>query len=130
GQQAGRISDIDAQAGRTDLRNVLNSIKSTGTLPGKFLTGELQSLFTSDNERFLVQAEQYDPPTVARSLPSDLPVLILRGQKEQQIRPADVQAVLDGFRQAGNTRAAAVDLPNVDHVFKEVPGQPDPAADY
>jgi len=43
---------------------------------------------------------------------------------------ADVQNLMQGFQTAGNTKAILVELPDVDHVFKEVPGTPNPANDY
>ena len=67
---------------------------------------------------------------LAAALPPTLPALILHGTKDVQISLDDVNNVLRGFQTAGNTRAALFELANVDHVFKEVPGDPDPTNEY
>lgn len=37
---------------------------------------------------------------------------------------------MQGFQQAGNSKASLAVLANVDHVYKEVPGTSNPATDY
>jgi hypothetical protein len=77
-----------------------------------------------------VQADRYDPAAVAAQLPPTLPALVLHGAKDQQVASADIDYLMGGFQRAGNQRAVRVELPDVDHIFKEGPGQPDPARDY
>jgi hypothetical protein len=42
----------------------------------------------------------------------------------------DVKVMMQGFEKAGNSHASFFELPNVNHVFKEVPGTPNPGLDY
>jgi hypothetical protein len=37
---------------------------------------------------------------------------------------------MQGFQKAGNSKAVFYELANVNHVFKEVPGAPNPATGY
>jgi acetyl esterase/lipase len=130
GQAAGQISQADADAAIADLNAIVKSLTETQHLPATIATPALQQLFSPTNEKFLGQVAPYDPMQLAASLPPTMPALILHGTKDVQISPDDVNNVLRGFQTAGNTRAALVELANVDHVFKEVPGDPDPANEY
>ncbi len=129
-QRAGQVTTEQANAALAELDRVIASLKQTGKVPTDILTPALKQLFTSTNEKFLAEADMYDPRQIAATLPATLPVLILHGAKDQQVSAADVQNLLQGFQTAGNTKAMLVELPNVDHVFKEVPGTPNPATDY
>ncbi len=57
-------------------------------------------------------------------------MLVLHGSKDQQILDSDIAALRAGFARANNQNVEFDELPNVDHVFKEVPGTPNPATDY
>src|SRR5262249_42624626 len=90
----------------------------------------LQQLFNPTTARFLAQADAYDPRALAASLPPTLPALVLRGEKDQQVSAADVRQLAVGFEAAGNAGSVVHELPDVAHVFKVVPGAPNPAVDY
>ncbi len=72
---------------------------------------------------------RYDPRQLAAALPPELPVLILHGSKDQQVSAGAAEAILDGFRKGGALDVTLAELPGVNHVFKEVPGTPNPILD-
>jgi alpha-beta hydrolase superfamily lysophospholipase len=129
---AGQIKGADADAALAELDAIVASLKSTGAYPPGQATTDpaLAPLFTKANEKFLGQVEKYDPAQLAAALPATLPVLILHGAKDQQILESDIAALKAGFARANNQNVQVDELPNVDHVFKEVPGTPNPATDY
>jgi pimeloyl-ACP methyl ester carboxylesterase len=129
-EQAGVLSAAMAQTARDEVARAVASIKSTGHVPDGLTTPGLSQLFNHGVEKFLADEERYDPHALAAGLPPALPVLILRGAKDQQVSHEDTQRLLDGFRAGGNPDAAAYEPRNVNHVFKEVPGTPNPAVDY
>jgi alpha-beta hydrolase superfamily lysophospholipase len=129
---AGQVTRADADATLEKLDAVVASLKTTGAYPpGQAITDPtLAQIFTAANETFLGQVEQYDPAELAASLPATLPVLILHGSKDQQILHSDIAALQAGFARANNQNVQVDELTDVDHVFKEVPGAPNPATDY
>lgn len=129
---AGRATRAGADATLAKIDTVVASLKSTGAYPpGAAITDPvLTQVFTKANEKFLGQVEQYDPAELAAALPAALPVLILHGAKDQQILDSDIAALKAGFARANNQNVQVKELPDVDHVFKEVPGTPNPATDY
>jgi uncharacterized protein len=129
-QQAGQVTKEQADATLAELDRVIASLKQTGKVPTDITTPALKQLFNPTNEKFLAEVEKADPRQIAATLPPTLPVLVLHGSKDQQVSTADVQNLMQGFQTAGNTKAMLAELPNVDHVFKEVPGTPNPATDY
>lgn len=129
-QQAGQVTKEQADAALAELDRVIVSLKQTGKVPTNIITPALKQIFTPTTETFLAEAEMHDPRQIAATLPSTLPALVLHGTKDQQVSTADVQNLMEGFQTAGNTKAMLVELPNVDHVFKEVSGTPNPATDY
>jgi len=129
-QQAGKATKEQADNALMELDRAIASLKQTGKVPADITTPALKQVFNPTNEKFLAEAEMYDPRQIAATLPPTLPVLVLHGTKDQQVGAADVQNLMQGFQTAGNTKAILVELPDVDHVFKEVPGTPSPATDY
>ena len=129
-QHDGKVTKEQADAALIELDRAIANLKQTGKVPTDITTPALKQIFTPTNERFLAEGEKYDPRQIAATLPPTLPVLILHGTKDQQVSTADVQNLRDGFQTAGNAKATLVELPDVDHVFKEIPGTPNPATDY
>ncbi|MGI8687540.1 MAG: alpha/beta hydrolase family protein [Thermomicrobiales bacterium] len=129
-QQAGKVTKGQADNALMELSRVIANLKQTGKVPADITTPALKQIFSPTNEKFLAEAEAYDPRQIAATLPPTLPVLVLHSAKDQQVGTADVQNLMQGFQTAGNTKAMLVELPDVDHVFKEVPGMPNPATDY
>ena len=129
-QQAGKVTKEQADSALAEQDRAIASLKQTGKVPADITTPALKQIFTSANEKFLAEAEMDDPRQIAATLPPTLPVLVLHGTKDQPVGTADVQNLMQGFQTAGNTKAMLAELTGVDHVFKEVPGTPNPATDY
>lgn len=125
----GQISQDAATASLDQLNAAIDGLRSNGEVPASVTIPGIRQLF-APNARFLADADRYDPQQIAASLPPSLPVLILRGEKDQQVDASDVDGLLAAFQSAGNTSAQLWELPDVDHVFKVVPGTPNPAVDY
>jgi alpha-beta hydrolase superfamily lysophospholipase len=129
-QQAGAVTPGQAAAALAELDAVIAHLQETGEVPDAIATPALRVIFSRANQRFLAQVGAYDPAALAASLPPTLPVLIMRGTKDQQVSLGDVQHLFSGFLEAGNARTRLVQIPNADHVFKDVPGVPNAAVDY
>ncbi len=128
--RAGQVTQAQVDAGLMELNRTIASLKESGKVPADLTNPAVKQIFNTGNEAFLAEAEKYDPRQVAAALPPTLPTLVLHGLKDQQVSTADVQNVMQGFQMAGNTKAMLAELPDVDHVFKEVLGTPNPATDY
>lgn len=127
---AGQVSSEQATAATQELEQIVTSVRQDGKFPATITTPALQTLFNPINQVFFLQTDKYDPAAIAAALPPTLPVLILHGEKDQQVDTADIDHLMQGFPQAGNQRVVRVELPNVDHIFKVVTGTPNPARDY
>ena len=128
--QAGVLTPAQADTTETELKGIIKSLRTTGTLPETIASPELAQLFTPGNAPFLAQADAIDPADVAASLPADLPVLVLLGQKDSQVTKAQVDHLMTGFTKAGSTSASFVFLPDANHALRIVEGEPNPAVDY
>lgn len=128
--KAGAFTQAQADAAIAELEQINKSLLETGKYPPTITTPALKQLFTPVNEKFLAQVGKYDPQKLAAGLPATMPVLAMCGQKDQQVSCDDVKYLMQGFQQAGNAQAKLVELAKVDHVFKEVPGTPNPTLDY
>jgi acetyl esterase/lipase len=129
-QQAGQVTHEQANTALMELDRTVTSLRQTGHVPPDLTTPALKVVFTPTNEKFLSEVDRYDPRQLAASLPPTLPALVLHGTKDQQIGTPDEQNLMQGFQTAGNTKATLAELPDVDHVFKEVPGTPNVSTDY
>jgi alpha-beta hydrolase superfamily lysophospholipase len=129
-QQAGRVTQDQANTALMELDRTVASLRQTGHIPPDLTTPALKVVFTPTNEKFYAEVDRYDPRAIAATLPPTLPVLVLHGTKDQQISARDEQNLMQGFQTAGNTKAMLAELADVDHVFKEVPGVPNPTTDY
>lgn len=127
---AGQVTHAQATAALQELDQIISSVRQQGKFPTTITTPALQALFLPVNQPFLIQTDRYDPAAVAAQLPPTLPVLVLHGSKDQEISGADIDHLMRGFQQAGNTHVVRAELPNVDHIFKVVTGTPNPARDY
>lgn len=125
----GQLSQDAADTVARELDEIVAALRTTGRLPNGITTPGLLRLFAGTTA-FLVEADRHDPRAIAAQLPPTLPVLIMRGQKDEQVAQADVQALVAAFQTAGNAGIEYDELPDVDHVFKVVAGTPNPAQDY
>ncbi len=129
--KAGQLKQEDMDKTLSELDQANKTLVSTGKLPDNIANPVILQLgYNKANERYLAQIGKYDPPKIAASLPPTLPVLVFCGDKDQQVSCADVQQLMTGFQQGGNTVANLVNLTGVNHVLREVPGTPSVPADY
>ncbi len=123
------MTQEQADANLAELDRIIAQVAREATLPRE--TGpEWTRVFPSSALKFLQSVNRYDPARIAQDLPKTLPILILCGEKDQQVLCEDVALLAEAFQRAGNTAAEFVRLPNVNHVFKVVEGVPNPASDY
>ena len=127
--KAGIYSKQQADEGMLELNSIIAQVAKDGSAPAK-MAPQFAPLFLPQNLKFLQNANQYDPQKIASALPANIDLLMLCGQKDQQVPCSDVKLLADGLKYAGNQRAEFVELPNVNHVFREVDGAPNPATDY
>ena len=124
------MTDDQAAKITTELESVIDSLRTTGTLPATIDSPELAQLFSPANAAFLAQIDKIDPAEVAAGLPDDLPVLVLLGNKDAQVTGDQVRQLMGGFRDAGNEAAHFAALPLADHTLRIVEGEADPSVDY
>ena len=127
--KAGAFTQQQADDGMAELDRIIAEVIKDGTAPEN-VSPQFAMIFIPDNVRFLQNANQYDPPKIAANLPSKIQVLVLCGKKDQQVPCDNVRRLVDGFKQGGNTGVQFAELTDVNHVFKEVEGVPDPGTDY
>jgi hypothetical protein len=126
------ISQATADSALADVDRVVDSLKQFGIYPAgdmTFADPALGQIFSRGNERFLADVERYVPAQLAAMLPATLHVLILRGDKDQQVKGDDAAQLLQAL-QSHDSVPESDSVPNADHVFKDVPGTPNAAADY
>lgn len=112
------------------LAQVVSEIRTQGQVTTKVGIPAVDALFNPLNIPFLHQGDQYDPKHLAASLPAHDPVLVLHGTKDGQVSEADTVRLMSGFKQRGNDAAQRVEIPSADHMFRIVPGTPNPVTDY
>jgi acetyl esterase/lipase len=127
--KAEAFTQQQADDGMAELDRIIAEVIRDGAVPEE-MSPEFAMIFIPDNVRFLQNANQYDPPMLASNLPSKIQVLVLCGKKDQQVTCDNVKLLVDGFKQGGNMGVRFAELINVNHVFKEVEGVPDPGTDY
>lgn len=130
--QRGGLSQEQADAALAELDRIIAQIKQQGTIPTNIQTPGWKFIFSPVNTRFLVQDESYDPQVLASRLPRTISVLVLHGKLDVQVSESDMRGLWTVLHRTGHTRAMLYDLPQVDHVFKQVPGVPsaNPLVDY
>jgi acetyl esterase/lipase len=128
--KAGSVTQEQADAALAELDQIIKSLQETGKIPATVTNPALKQIFSPYNEKFLAQVSKYDPQQIAAGLPTGFPALVMCGAKDQQVSCKDVKVMMQGFEKAGNSHASFFELPNVNHVFKEVSGTPNPGLDY
>jgi pimeloyl-ACP methyl ester carboxylesterase len=132
---AGQLTQEQYDRLRAELDATIATIRADGTIPaGVFADAPaLQAMFMQPGlGAFLQQEDSYDPAQIAAQLPASLPALVFRGDLDMNITADELQHLLSGFQEAGNTALQVEEIPNVDHELRQIPlGQaPDLAASY
>ena len=124
------VTQDDADKITAELDSSIDRLRTTGTLPNTVEDPGLAQIFSQANAPFLSQIDKIDPSEVAASLPPDLPVLVLLGNKDAQVTGDQVRHLMDGLRQAGNDQAHFAAIPLADHTLRVIEGDANPAVDY
>jgi uncharacterized protein len=127
--KAGAFTQQQSNDGMAELDRIIAQVNKDATAPEK-MSPQFAPLFAPENLRFLQNANQYDPRKLAANLPAKIGVLVLCGQKDVQVPCDSAKLLADAFKQGGNKGVQFVELANVNHVFKEVEGIPNPGTDY
>lgn len=130
GVRAGLVKQAEADATLAELVSITESLLATGTVPADIKTQLFKQIFSPANLKFLSQIARLDPVKLAAALPTALPVLLLCGEKDAQVPCSDVRLLEVALRAVGSTGAEFAELPDVNHVFKEVTGTPRGVLDY
>jgi hypothetical protein len=127
--KSGVYNQQQADDSMAELDRIITQVIKDATVPDK-ISPQFALLFAPSSLKFLQDVSQYDPAMVAAVLPSTLKVLILCGQKDEQVLCSDAQLLADGFKAGGNSGIQFNQLANVDHVFKEITGATNLQTDY
>jgi hypothetical protein len=128
--EAGQIGQPVADSLLEELDAAIAEIRETGDLTTRLSDPGVYALFNPVNIAFLYQADQRDPLAMAAEVPDEVPVLILHGEKDEQVLTEQVDALAAAFEEAGHSAVTRVSLPDANHVFQVIEGQPNAAIDY
>ncbi len=123
------MTQEQADANLAELGRIIEQVAREGRLPAD-VRPEWLRIFPPSALKFLRSTNRYDPVKIVEELPKTLPVLIVCGEKDQQVLCDDVALLAEAFQRAGNATAKFARLPNVNHVFKVIDGVPNPSSDY
>lgn len=126
----GQLTEAQARALTGQLDAAITEIRETGELSTTLLDPGVRALFSAANVPFLYQADQRDPLQLAAEVPDDMPVLIIHGAKDEQIMTAGIDGLADAFEDSGHTRLTRLELPDANHIFQVIEGEPDAQRDY
>lgn len=98
------------------LSSAVTQLRTTGKLPSNLPYG-LEGLFSQPSTRFLYQADKYDPASLAKKLPSGMPVLVSCSTSDKQVSCGEVDHLVTGLV-SGGAKLDFVHLVGVDHVLK------------
>lgn len=127
---SGGVSQEEADTAVAELDRVVEDLRTTGSLSQPIENPVLASLFSPSSIPFVAEIDQWDPADFAASLPHDVPVLVVHGGKDLQVTSQQVDTLMAGFADGGNTGVVRVEIPNADHLLREVEGEPNPNVDY
>lgn len=89
--QGGQLPASDAEATRSSLARTVQSLRENGIIPADQDPLLGSAGLTPANERFLAEADRYDPAELASALPDSLPVLITCSEKDLNVSCGQVQ---------------------------------------
>jgi acetyl esterase/lipase len=116
---AGALSSSLAAQVDSSLARAVHQLRRSGTVPPGLPYG-LASVLSPASATFLYQADQFDPATLAASLPRGMPVLVSCSNADRQVTCPEVDHLDSGLRAAG-ADVDFIHLTDVDHVLKVDP---------
>ncbi|MFF1388152.1 alpha/beta hydrolase [Rhodococcus erythropolis] len=127
--QSGQLPEADAEAVRSSLARTVRSLRENGIVPAD-QHPLLESVgFTPSNERFLTEADRYEPADLAAELPDSLPVIVTCSEKDLNVDCGQVQRLSSAVAPEALTFAQ---LTSANHGLGEIgplaPGQLDAIA--
>jgi len=128
--EAGQLPEATADALREELDTAIAEIRETGSLGIQLTDPGVAALLSPINMDFLYQIDQRDPAELAANVPSEVPVLILHGLKDEQVLPHQPDRLEIAFAEAGHPDVMRVDIEHANHIFRVIEGEPNAAEDY
>jgi uncharacterized protein len=98
------------------LNKAVNKLRATGKVTPNLPYG-LDNVLNTNTQKFLYEADQFDPQKLAEALPAQTPVILSCSTADIQVSCPQVERVADGLKKAGAV-AQFVHLTGVDHVLK------------
>lgn len=115
-QQAGQITAKLAGQIKTTVTDAVAQLRRAGSVPTNLPYG-LAGTLNPSTARFLYEADQHDPSSLAATLPAHMAVLVTCSNADLQVRCAEVERLAAGLTRA-NSNTDFVRLTGVDHVLK------------
>ncbi|MGC1420000.1 MAG: hypothetical protein WA786_07775, partial [Acidimicrobiales bacterium] len=114
--KAKEISSTLAATVDETLNRAVTRLRATGTVAASLPYG-LDSLLNPATAKFLYQADQFDPKTLAAALPATTPVLLTCSNADVLVSCSQVGRIASGLTSAG-VSVTFVHLKGIDHVLK------------
>ena len=128
--EAGQMPQDKADELLAEIDAAIGEIRDTGKLTMELSDPSVVPLLSPINVTFFYQADQRDPAVLAGELPPDMPVLIIHGAKDEQVTTEQVDSLEEAFVDAGHTGMMRLELPNANHIFQVIEGEPSALEDY
>lgn len=117
--KAGEISKKLADTVDETMAKAITKLRATGTVAAGLPYG-LDTVLNPSTAKFLYEADQFDPKTLAASLPAGTPVIVSCSTSDLQVSCSQVERIVQGLTQA-QAATQFVKLVGVDHVLKVDP---------
>jgi pimeloyl-ACP methyl ester carboxylesterase len=124
----GKITPAAADLLTQQLNTAFAGIRAGQGVTTQLDDKSVAALLSPTNVPILEQEDQQDPAALAKSLGPSMPVLVLRGTKDSQVSEADTAPLLTALQ--GDSAVVHDEVPDADHLYQQITGTPNPAADY
>lgn len=125
---AGKITPAAADLLTQQLNTAFASIRAGQGVTTRLDDKSLAALLSPTNVPILEQQDKQDPAALAKSLGPSMPVLVLHGTKDTQVSQADTAPLLTALQ--GDSAVVHDEVPDANHLYQQITGTPNPAADY
>jgi hypothetical protein len=114
--KAGQITKKLEATVKSTLKKALARLRSTGKVAVNLPYG-LNSILSPSDAKYLYEADQYDPGTLAAALPAHTPVIVSCSEADIQVSCSQSDHIVKGLSRAG-ADTDYVHLKGIDHVLK------------